>query len=136
MAETTLFELVSPDSLIMSKEVTMVVVPGAEGLFGVLPRHSPLLSTLIPGVIDVYEGSSITDRIFIPNGFAEVTGERCTVLTEKATPADELDLEGLDKEIEAKLNELKESSGEDEDRLKRVIAEQKVVLTAMRNANI
>ena len=51
MAETTLFELVSPDSLIMSKEVTMVVVPGAEGLFGVLPRHSPLLSTLIPGVI-------------------------------------------------------------------------------------
>ena len=39
MADTTLFELVSPEKLVMSKNVSMVVVPGAEGFFGVLPRH-------------------------------------------------------------------------------------------------
>ena len=56
MAETTLFELVSPERLILSKDVSMVVVPGSEGFFGVLPRHTSMLSALAPGVIDVYRG--------------------------------------------------------------------------------
>ncbi len=55
MADTVEFELVSPEKLLLSKAVEMVVVPGAEGDFGVLPRHAPFISAIRPGVIDVYE---------------------------------------------------------------------------------
>jgi F-type H+-transporting ATPase subunit epsilon len=99
MSDTTMFELVSPDRLLMSRDVSMVVVPGGEGFFGVLPRHSPLLSTLVPGVIDVYENGSITDRIFVAGGFAEVTGDRCTVLAEEAVLVADLDVAAADQRV-------------------------------------
>ncbi len=91
MDETLLFELVSTERLVLSQPVEMVVVPGAEGDFGAMPRHAPLISLVRPGVIDVYEGGKITNRIFVAGGFAEVTGERCTVLAEEAMPVGDLD---------------------------------------------
>jgi len=91
MAEQVEFELVSPEKLLLSEPVDMVVVPGGDGNFGVLPRHSPLISTVRPGVIDVYQKGSVEQRIFVAGGFAEVTGERCTVLAEEAVPLDEID---------------------------------------------
>jgi F-type H+-transporting ATPase subunit epsilon len=91
MAEKFLFELVSPERLIVSEPVDMVVVPGAEGNFGVLKGHSLLISTVRPGVIDVYEGAAVTDRIFVAGGFAEVTPERCTVLADEAVAVKDLD---------------------------------------------
>ncbi len=78
-------ELVTPESLVVSGEVEMVVVPGSEGDFGVLAGHSPMISSLRPGIVDVYESSArITQRVFVSEGFAEVTKERCTILTRKA----------------------------------------------------
>lgn len=131
MADTTFFELVSPDKLVMSKDVTMVVVPGTEGLFGVLPRHTPMLSALSPGVINVYEGDNIIDRIFVANGFAEVTEERCTVLAEEVMPTDDLDTDKL----EQKLKNLREGAqGLSDDaraQLQATIAEQEKILAAM-----
>ena len=91
MAEQVEFELVSPEKLLLSEPVDMVVVPGGDGNFGVLPRHSPLISTVRPGVIDVYQKGSIEKSIFVAGGFAEVTGERCTVLAEEAVPVEEID---------------------------------------------
>lgn len=85
------FELVSPERLLTSKPVDMVVVPGEEGDFGVLAGHAPLLSTVRPGVILVYQGRDVSDRIFVAGGFAEVTRERCTVLAEVAMPVSEID---------------------------------------------
>jgi F-type H+-transporting ATPase subunit epsilon len=85
------FELVSPERLLASKAVDMVIVPGGDGDFGVLPGHAPLLSTVRAGVILVYEGREIADRIFVAGGFAEVTRERCTVLAEVAMPVSEID---------------------------------------------
>ena len=85
------FELVSPERLLVSQPVDMVVVPGGEGDFGVLPGHAPLISTVRSGVIEIYEGSAVTDRIFVAGGFAEVTAERCTVLAELAMPVAEID---------------------------------------------
>src|SRR5580698_916679 len=82
MADRIRFELVSPERLILSTEVEMVVVPGTEGNFGVLPGHAPLISSIRPGTIDVYEGQTVTRRIFIVSGIAEVTPERCTVLAD------------------------------------------------------
>lgn len=91
MAEQVEFELVSPEKLLLSEPVDMVVVPGGDGNFGVLPRHSPLISTVRPGVIEVYNKGAVEKRIFVAGGFAEVTGERCTVLAEEAVPVEEID---------------------------------------------
>jgi F-type H+-transporting ATPase subunit epsilon len=91
MAETLLFELVSPERLVLSQPVEMVVVPGAEGDFGAMPKHAPVISAVRPGVIDVYIGGKVAERIFVAGGFAEVTGERCTVLAEEAWPVAEID---------------------------------------------
>ena len=85
------FELVSPEKLLLSEDVEMVVVPGAEGDFGVLPGHALLISTVRPGVIHVYEGNKVSERIFVSGGFAEVTPERCTVLADEAVPISSLD---------------------------------------------
>jgi len=79
-------ELVTPEALVFSSDVEMVVVPGAEGDFGVLEGHSPMISSLRPGVIDIYEtGSQISKRIFVQDGFVEVTPARCTILARSAT---------------------------------------------------
>src|SRR6266481_199363 len=99
MAERVQFELVTPELLVLSEMVEMVVVPGTEGNFGVLPGHAPLISTIRPGTIDVYEGRAITERIFVVGGIAEVTPERCTVLADEAIPPDTLDRAALDQEL-------------------------------------
>ena len=114
MADTTRFELVSPEKLLVSEDVGMVVVPGAEGYFGVLPRHAPMISTLNPGVIDVYgDGKAISERIFVAGGFAEVTEERCTVLAEEAKPLSEIDTAAVAKEIADLRDELKDVTDKD-----------------------
>jgi F-type H+-transporting ATPase subunit epsilon len=106
MADKTQFELVSPERLLISKAVDMVVVPGTEGDFGVLPDHAPLISSVRPGVIAVFEGGQVTDRIFVAGGFAEVTGERCTVLAEQAMPLAELDRGRVEAELKDARDDL------------------------------
>ena len=84
MADKVEFELVLPERLLVSEGADMVVVPGEEGDFGVLPGHALFLSGVRPGTIEIYNGETISDRIFVAGGFVEVTGERCTVLAEEA----------------------------------------------------
>ena len=134
MAETTLFELVSPERLILSKDVTMVVVPGSEGLFGVLPRHTSMLSALAPGVVDIYEDEVITERLFVVNGFAEVTADRCTVLAEDVIPIENLNPDELEEKIEEMRGEVRNASDIDVHRLNGLIAQKEIVLQAMRSA--
>ncbi len=108
------FELVTPERLIVSRDVEMVVVPGSEGNFGVLPGHAPFISTIRPGTVDIYEGRTIAERIFVVGGIAEVTPERCTVLADEAMPPDSLDRGALDAElteIEGNLPSLREQLG-------------------------
>lgn len=100
MADRVLFELVSPERLILSEMVEMVVVPGTEGNFGVLPGHSPLISSIRPGTIDVYENRNVTQRFFVVGGIAEVTPERCTVLADEALAPESLDRAVLEAELQ------------------------------------
>lgn len=95
MAETTEFELVSPEKLLISQPAEMVVVPGTEGDFGALPRHAPMITGVRPGVIEVYENGKVEKRIFVAGGFAEVNETRITVLAEEAVPVSELTAEGV-----------------------------------------
>ena len=122
------FELVSPERLLFSAAVDMVVVPGSEGDVGILPGHSLFLSSVRPGVIDVYNKGAVTDRIFIAGGFAEATPERCTVLADAAMPISDLKRE----EIEPKLKDAREDIGDAADETARKAAEKRVlVLEAM-----
>ena len=114
MAEgQTEFELVSPEKLLLSRAVDMIVVPGSEGDFGVLARHAPLISTLRPGVIQVYENNQVKEQIFVAGGFAEVTPERCTVLADEALPVAELDRAGIEQSLKDAREDL-EDAGDDE----------------------
>jgi F-type H+-transporting ATPase subunit epsilon len=107
MPDPFTFDLVSPEKLLLSEEVEMVVVPGAEGDFGVLIGHAPLISTLRPGVIGTYTGDKVDKRIFVAGGFAEVTGERCTVLAEEAMPIEDIDTV----EAESRISAAREAIG-------------------------
>ena len=91
MTNTVEFELVSPERLVKSQPVEMVVVPGAEGDLGILPGHSPLIAEVRPGVIDIREHGEVSEQIFVSGGFCEVSPERCTVLAEEAIPIIEID---------------------------------------------
>ena len=79
------FELVTPEKLIRSEDVHMVVVPGTEGDFGVLEGHAPFMSTIRDGAIQIYRDSNAApETIAIKGGFAEVNGRGLTVLAEQA----------------------------------------------------
>ena len=83
-------EIVSPEKLLLSRPVDMVVIPASEGDMGVLEGHAPTMVMLRGGVIDLYDGDTVTDRMYVAGGFAEVTPERCTVLANEVVPSAEL----------------------------------------------
>ncbi|MQX38331.1 F0F1 ATP synthase subunit epsilon [Roseospira navarrensis] len=112
MADTTEFELVAPARLVMSRPVEMVVVPGVDGDFGVLPRHAPMLSTVRPGVIDIHTGGSVEERLFVAGGFAEVTEERCTVLAEEAFELESVSADQARERLQAARDDLAEAEGD------------------------
>ena len=79
------FELVTPDKLVVSEDVYMVVVPGTEGEFGVMAGHAPFMSTLKDGELAVYRAAGAQpERINVSGGFAEVSERGLTVLAESA----------------------------------------------------
>jgi F-type H+-transporting ATPase subunit epsilon len=103
------FILVSPEKVLFDQEVSMVVIPGAEGDIGILPQHAPLLTLLRPGVITIYEEEKILVRIFIDGGFSEVTPERCVALVTEGVPLESMDKSSLEIEINNLLEDLADS---------------------------
>ena len=84
-------EIVSPEKLLLSRPVDMVVIPAAEGEMGVLPQHAPMIVLLQEGVIRLYEGNRVTESLKVSGGFAEVTPTRVTVLADTAIRGHDLD---------------------------------------------
>jgi F-type H+-transporting ATPase subunit epsilon len=84
------FDLVSPEKLLFSGEVEQVDVPGAEGDFGVLAGHAPMVATLRPGILTV-RGSSGEQKIVVLGGFAEVSAQGLTVLADVAEAVEDID---------------------------------------------
>ena len=124
MADRVQFELVTPERLVLSEMVEMVVVPGTEGNFGVLPGHAPLISSVRPGMIEIYEGQRVTRQIFVVSGIAEVTPEGCTVLADEAVSSETLDRTAIEEDlrvVEGNLPSLREqverAAGTDRERL-------------------
>jgi F-type H+-transporting ATPase subunit epsilon len=88
------FDLVSPEKVLFSGEVSQVDVPGSEGDFGVLAGHAPLVTTLRPGILVIYSERD-AQRIVVDGGFAEVGPSGLTVLANLAVPVDEFDVAEL-----------------------------------------
>ena len=94
------FELVSPEKLVFSGEVQQVDIPGAEGYFGVLEGHAPLVTTLRPGILTVH-GSGGAEKIVVLGGFAEVSAQGLTVLADLAEAVSDFDRAVLTERIGA-----------------------------------
>jgi F-type H+-transporting ATPase subunit epsilon len=118
------FELVSPEKLLISEQVDMVVVPGEEGDVGVLYQHAPFISAVRPGVIRVHNGGRVTEQIFVSGGFAEVTPARCTVLAEQAVVVAEIDRG----EAEQQLRDAREDLADAKDEHERGLAERQIAV--------
>ncbi len=113
MADKVAFELVSPERLLVSANVDMVVVPGEDGDFGVLPGHAPLISSVRPGVIEVHNEGQEVERIFVASGFAEVSRDTCSVLAEDAIPIAEFDRTTLEQRIQNAREDLEDADTDD-----------------------
>ena len=115
MAQTFTFELVSPEKVLLAGEAEQVQLPGAEGDMTILPGHSPLISTLRPGVIDVVLNGS-KSRVYVRQAFAQVEPDRLTVLAEKAYDVAGLNAAAISAELSAAEAELAQAKT-DEQRL-------------------
>lgn len=80
MADALQLDIVSPERSVYSAAASLVEVPGSEGDFGVMPGHTPLISTLRPGVVTIHAEAGFM-RFFVESGYAEVTNESCTILS-------------------------------------------------------
>lgn len=114
MPDTLHFELVSPEKLLSAADVFMVVVPGTEGDFGVLPGHAPLVSTIRPGAIQVFPNgmADSPERIFIDGGFAEVGPNGLTILAESAVAVGDIDVEATARQLAEAREALRGASGD------------------------
>ena len=100
MAEKQLLlEVVTPDRLVLSTEADVVVCPGAEGQFGVLPGHIPFLSALEIGEM-YFKAGGKTEYLAVSGGFAEVTGEKVTIVAESAEKGREIDVDRAKRALE------------------------------------
>ena len=112
MTDMVEFELVSPERLVKSQSVGMVVVPCSEGDIGVLPGHTPLIGTVRPGVVDIHEDGKVLESIFVSGGFVEVTPERCTLLAEEAMAVGDLKQDEAQARLDAGKTALDKATSE------------------------
>lgn len=111
MADQIGFDVVSPERLLISEDVDMVVVPAEEGDMGVMAGHSPVIANVRPGTIAIFSGSSVSKRLFVAGGFLEVAEGRCTVLADQATPVEDIDVGA----VQTQIRDLKEDASRAKD---------------------
>lgn len=97
--DTLKFDLVTPDAIFFSGQANQVDVPGADGEFGVLPGHAPLISAVKDGVVRVYTGKDAIRRLFVSGGIAEVRPEACSVLSERVLDLDSMTRADAEREL-------------------------------------
>lgn len=128
------FELASPARLVFSGEVDQVDCPGAEGDFGVLAQHAPLIAALRPGILTVRQGGN-SKRFYVRDGFAEVNPSGLTVIVEYAVAAEELTADALAKETAAAEEKLAAAKdGAAKDRAQERVAQLKQIAAQLSGA--
>jgi len=97
------FDLVTPDRVVASGEVSQVLMPAYNGEIGILPSHSSMITKIVPGLLTIYSPKGDVAKMFVASGFADVNEFRCSLLVESAEELSSLKLE----ELEVELVELK-----------------------------
>ena len=92
MEKTFFFELITPNKNLIADDFDMVVVPGEEGDFGVLPNHSNLISKIRPGILNTYKNNKVDKSFFLYSGFAKVSNNKLVILSETAFDVNEFKL--------------------------------------------
>jgi F-type H+-transporting ATPase subunit epsilon len=135
MAEKALkLEIVTPKSQVVSQEVEIVTVPGGEGEFGVLPGHTPFLTTVRPGRL-VYEAGGKRETLAVGWGYAEVGPSRVLILTEMARRPSEIDRDTVRREYDDLSQRLKgDVSPEEREAISRQMERVKAQLKALEAA--
>ena len=100
MENKTKLEVITPTQTMINEEVEMVVMPGSEGHFGVLPLHTHTLSTLDRGIVTVYENNDASNEIIIDGGIADVTPQGCSILVERAEIVKSLNKNEIEKKYQ------------------------------------
>jgi len=93
MAEKILLEVVTPENKVVSEDVNIVMSPGIEGEFGVLPGHTPYLTTLKTGALHYKDANNAEKNVFVSGGFAEALPTKVTVLAESAELKEDIDVD-------------------------------------------
>ncbi len=108
MADMLRYEIVSPERLLKDAQAAMVVVPGTDGDFAAMPQHAPMMSTIRPGVVEIFETEGgDAERLFVKGGLAQISPDGLTILAEEAIQLEEVDAADLGAKIaeaEANLN--------------------------------
>lgn len=94
-------EIISPEKVLVSRDVDMVVMPGEEGDIAAMPDHAPMMLLLRGGTVTLYEGDNPTDRYFVGGGFADMTPTRCTILADEALAVTEISVDSATARLEA-----------------------------------
>ena len=113
MAEAFKFELVSPERLLVSETVEAVVIPGTEGEMTVMANHSPVMTTIKPGVVTVKASSGTESRYVVFGGFADILPSGCTLLAEEAVAVKDIDSEALARRIENAREDLADAKSDE-----------------------
>ena len=116
MEKKFLFELITTSKIIVSDSFDMVVIPGLEGDFGVLQNHSNLISMLRPGILKTYNNNKVDKEFFLYSGFADVTSDKLTVLSDIALEKNEFDLK-FEKENLVRLEQEKSKTKDEKESL-------------------
>lgn len=117
MAGTFVLEIVTPYQQIVNEEVEEFTAPGLVGEFGILPGHTPFLTTLKTGVLS-YKKGGVIKYLAVSGGFAEVVHDRAIVLAEFAEKAENIDIESAESEVaelEKRLKRLNEIAENDKE---------------------
>lgn len=109
-------DLVTPEKQFASAEATMVEVPGTMGDFGVLPGHSPLISTIRPGVVTIHLAGGTKQLYVVLGGISEVTTERCTILAEYLEDVSAVTHDQAEKRLTEARSAVKAAASEDDKR--------------------
>jgi F-type H+-transporting ATPase subunit epsilon len=121
MAREFALSVVAPDRSVVEETVTSVVAPGSEGYFGVLAGHAPLIAALMPGIVEYLDPRGIRHCVYVGGGFAEVTGDRMTVLADEAARATEIELTRAEVDLENARKTLRGEDGSHFDREEAVL---------------
>jgi len=121
MTDTLHLEIVSPERLLKDAQVAMVVIPGSDGDFTALPDHAPLMSTIRPGVIEIFEDEAgQAERLFVKGGLVQISAAGLTILAEETLSLDGVDAGDLAKQIA----DTRENINAAQDDVERVAAEK------------